>query len=57
MPGAEVFMTGGSGGSGGGTDLTLQFIAWDLQIQGNSSFHFFYQSNHFTSPPDYGLIK
>lgn len=56
-PGAQVFMTGGSGGSGGGTDLTLQFICWDLQIQGNSSFHFYYQNNAFTRPPDYGLIK
>ncbi|HEX2756796.1 MAG TPA: Tad domain-containing protein [Candidatus Limnocylindrales bacterium] len=56
-PGAVVFMTGGSGGSGGGTDLTLQFICWDLQIQGNSSFHFFYQNNSFAHPPDYGLIK
>lgn len=56
-PGAQVFMTGGSGGSGGGTDLTLQFICWDLQIQGNSSFHFFYNNQKFAKPPDYGLIK
>jgi hypothetical protein len=56
-PGAQVYMTGGSGGSGGGTDLTLQFICWDLQFQGNSSFHFFYQNDHFARPPDYGLIK
>ena len=56
-PGALVYMTGGSGGSGGGTDLTLQFICWDLQIQGNSSFHFFYNNQKFAKPPDYGLIK
>lgn len=56
-PGAQVFMTGGSGGSGGGTDLTLQFICWDMQIQGNSSFHFYYRNDKFARPPDYGLIK
>jgi len=56
-PGAKVYMTGGSGGSGGGTDVTLQFICWDLQIQGNSSFHFYYNNTKFASPPDYGLVK
>jgi hypothetical protein len=52
-----VYMTGGAGGSGGGTDLTLQFICWDMTIQGNSTFHFYYQNNKFAKPPDYGLIK
>jgi hypothetical protein len=56
-PGAQVYMTGGSGGTGGGTDLTLQFICWDLQIQGNSSFHFFYRNDGFVSRPGYGLVK
>lgn len=57
-PGAQVAMGGGSGGSGGSTtDVTLQFICWDLSLQGNSSFHFFYQSNQFAKPTDYGLIK
>jgi hypothetical protein len=57
-PSAQVFMTGGSGGQGGSSvDLTLQFICYDLQIQGNSSFHFFYQSNAFVRPPDYGLVQ
>ncbi len=56
-PSAQVFMTGGSGGSGGGVDLTLQFIAWDLQIQGNSSFHFYYNSDTFAKPFDYGLVQ
>lgn len=57
-PSARVYMTGGSGGSGGASiDLTLQFISWDLQIQGNSHFHFFYQSDRFAKPTDYGLIK
>jgi putative Flp pilus-assembly TadE/G-like protein len=56
-PSAVVYMTGGAGGSGGGTDLTLQFICWDMTIQGNSTFHFYYQNNKFAKPPDYGLIK
>jgi hypothetical protein len=57
-PSAQVFMTGGSGGSGGSeVELTLQFMCYDLQIQGNSSFHFFYQSNAFAKPTDYGLVQ
>jgi hypothetical protein len=57
-PSAMLAMGGGSGGSGGSsTDLTLQFITWDLQLQGNSSFHFFYQTNAFAMPTDYGLIR
>ena len=37
-PSAVVHMGGGSGGSGGNaTDLTLQFISWDLELQGNSA--------------------
>jgi len=57
-PSAEVQMLGGSGGGGGNSlDLTIQFISWDLSIQGNSSFHFYYQSNAFAKPMDYGLVE
>jgi Putative Flp pilus-assembly TadE/G-like len=57
-PSAQVYMTGGSGGSGGSAlNLTLQFICYDLQIQGNATFHFFYQSNEFAKPTDYGLVQ
>ncbi|MEO8626122.1 MAG: Tad domain-containing protein [Candidatus Limnocylindrales bacterium] len=57
-PSAKVYMTGGSGGSGGDAlDLTLQFISWDLQIQGNSSFYFHYTTDTFTRPIAYGLIE
>jgi hypothetical protein len=57
-PSAVVSMGGNSGGAGGSTvDVTLQFISWDLSFNGNIGFHFFYQSNAFTRPIDYGLIK
>jgi hypothetical protein len=57
-PSALVYMTGGAGGGAGNSvDLTLQFICYDLTIQGNSSFHFFYLSNAFAKPTDYGLIQ
>jgi len=56
--GATVLMGGTSGGSGGGAvNLTLQFISWDLQIQGNVSFRFFYSSEDFARPADYGLVE
>lgn len=56
-PSALVEMGGGSGGAGGSaTDLTLQFISWDLTLSGNSGFHFFYK-DEFARPTDYGLIK
>jgi Flp pilus assembly protein TadG len=57
-PSAQVYLTGGSGGSGGSTvDLTLQFISWDLQIQGNSRFNFYYRSEAFAKPFAYGLVE
>jgi hypothetical protein len=56
-PSALVSMGGGSGGAGGATDVTLQFIAWDLTLQGNSTFVFRYRSELFAKPTDYGLIK
>jgi hypothetical protein len=57
-PSAIVQMGGTSGGAGGNSvDVTLQFICWDLQFNGNIGFHFFYASDAFTRPMDYGLIK
>lgn len=57
-PQALVHMGGSSGGSGGGNvDLTLQFIAWDMEIQGNAAFHFYYSANDFARPKDYGLVE
>ena len=57
-PSAKVQMGGNSGGSGGSeVDLTLQFISWDLQFNGNIGFHFYYQNDKFPKPTDYGLIK
>ncbi|MEX0626960.1 MAG: pilus assembly protein TadG-related protein [Chloroflexota bacterium] len=57
-PSAKVQMGGNSGGSGGDTvDLTLQFITWDLELYGNSSFHFRYSADMFPKLLDYGLIE
>ena len=57
-PGAPVSMGGSSGGAGGGnTDLTLQFVTWDLEFQGNAAFRFFYSDAEFVRPTDYGLIE
>jgi hypothetical protein len=57
-PSASVQMGGNSGGVGGSSvDVTLQFISWDLSFNGNIGFHFFYQSDAFPAPFDYGLIK
>jgi hypothetical protein len=57
-PSALVQMGGTSGGAGGNSvDVTIQFIDWDLQFNGNIGFHFFYSSDAFTKPMDYGLIK
>jgi hypothetical protein len=57
-PSAKVYMTGGSGGGGGDViDLTLQFITWDMQIQGNSTFHFRYTGATFARPLIYGLVE
>jgi hypothetical protein len=57
VPSAQVTMGGGSGGSGGATDITVQFISWDLTLSGNSSFVFRFRSDSFAKPTDYGLIK
>jgi hypothetical protein len=56
-PQAAVTMGGGSGGSGGTTNLTVQFICWDFTISGNSTFHFYYSDADFARPKDYGLVK
>jgi hypothetical protein len=57
-PQALVHLGGTSGGGGGGAvDLTVQFIVWDFEIQGNASFHFFYGSNEFVIPKEYGLVQ
>ena len=51
-------MAGNSGGAGGSNvELTLQFISWDLQFNGNIGFHFYYQSDEFAQLTDYGLVK
>ncbi|MCI0584553.1 MAG: pilus assembly protein TadG-related protein [Chloroflexi bacterium] len=56
-PGGKVLMGGNSGGSGGSVEMLLQFIAWDLEMSGNSSFHFFYSDTDFARPKDYGLVQ
>ncbi|MGH2838570.1 MAG: pilus assembly protein TadG-related protein [Thermoleophilaceae bacterium] len=56
-PSAKVAMGGGSGGSGGSITLSLQFIAWDLEMSGNSAFAFNYNDADFAFPKDYGLVK
>jgi hypothetical protein len=57
-PSAKVQMGGSSGGSGGDSiDLTLQFISWDLELSGNSNFHFHYNPDKVAKPIDYGLVE
>jgi hypothetical protein len=57
-PSAAVSMGGNSGGSGGDSvDLTLQFVAWDLTLSGNSNFYFRYNANQFVYLLDYGLTE
>jgi hypothetical protein len=57
-PSAKVLMGGGGSGSGGSaTNLTLQFITWNLEISGNATFHFFYNDAEFARPTDYGLVQ
>jgi len=56
-PQGAVTMGGGSGGSGGTSNLTVQFICWDFTISGNSTFHFFYSDSDYARPKDYGLVK
>lgn len=57
-PKGPVTMKGTSGGGGGGAlDLTLQFVCWDVTIDGNVSFHFEYSSTDFVIPLGYGLVQ
>jgi Flp pilus assembly protein TadG len=57
-PSAKVLMGGNAGGSGGGaTDLTLQFVVWELELSGNSNFIFRYNADEFPVPQDYGLVE
>ncbi|MGH2454660.1 MAG: pilus assembly protein TadG-related protein [Candidatus Limnocylindria bacterium] len=56
-PSARVAMGGGAGGSGGSTNLTLQFISWDLEFRGNSSFTFYFRDEDFARPTSYGLVE
>jgi hypothetical protein len=57
-PQAKVLIGGGSGGSGGSQiNLTLQFIVWDMELSGNSTFHFVYDGDEFVVPPSYGLTE
>jgi hypothetical protein len=58
-PQAKVLMGGNSGGSGGSAtvNLLLQFITFDLEMSGNSAFHFNYSDTGFAFPKDYGLIQ
>ena len=57
-PGAQVKFGGGGSGSGGADEnVTIQFICWDLQLQGNSNFNFLYRSDLFAKPTNYGLIQ
>jgi hypothetical protein len=56
-PGAQVMFGGSSSGTGGLTDSALvQFIVWDLQLQGNNNFYFEYRGRYFAFPSSYGLI-
>jgi hypothetical protein len=57
-PSAKVEMAGNSGGTGGDSvNLTLQFIAWDIEFRGNSNFTFYFSDDEFARPLEYGLIE
>jgi len=57
-PNAFVKLTGNCGGSGGtNVDLTLQFIAYDLQIAGSCTYTFHYRTSSFATPSGYGLVR
>lgn len=57
-PQGKVLMGGSSGGQGGGSiELLLQFICYDLEVSGNSSFRFWYSDTETARPKDYGLVQ
>ena len=64
LPGGETFgssrprdLVSGRSLEEGATDVTLQFVSWDLELSGTSSFIFRYRTEKFAKPTDYGLIK
>ena len=56
-PSAKIFLRGGAGGSGGIVELKMRFISYDLQFNGNSTFHFIYVADETDAPMDYGLVE
>ena len=56
-PGARVDMGGSGGGGGGVLDLTMQFIVWDITMNGNVTFHYVFNEADFVRPTDYGLVE
>ncbi|HEY5486531.1 MAG TPA: pilus assembly protein TadG-related protein [Candidatus Limnocylindrales bacterium] len=54
-PTATVSM--GGGGSSVAGDLTIQFICWDLSLNGNPTFDFVYNSDAFPKTQGYGLVQ
>ena len=57
-PSGQVSLGGNCGGSGGvPLLLTLQFISWDLEINGSCTFDFVYSVDGFTNFPAYGLVQ
>jgi hypothetical protein len=57
-PSAKLYMRGGAGGSGGDSlDVTVQFVVWEAQFQGNTNFNFLYRSEEFAKPYGYGLVE
>ena len=55
--GGAVQFGGESCGSGGGdTEMTLQFVCWDLTLSGNNNFYFAYRRNSLATPFAYGLV-
>jgi hypothetical protein len=55
-PTATVSM-GGNGASTASGDLTIQFICWDLSLNGNPYFNFLYNSDAFPKAQGYGLVQ
>jgi hypothetical protein len=57
-PSGQVSLGGNCGGTGGTPlELTLQFISWDLEINGSCTFHFIYSVDGFANFPAYGLVQ
>jgi len=57
-PSGQVSLGGNCGGTGGTPlELALQFISWDLEINGSCTFHFIYSVDGFANFPAYGLVQ